>query len=196
MDEGGGFERLRSVVVTHGHPFEIGPVDDATLRQVAGELALPTEFASLYAVHGPVPSSNIPWVVEDAFVFAYDELVSAQAGYRWIGDGPTRSPEWPEAWVVVAAASGDPFLVDVTKEGCPVSFARHGAGSWTPIEVASSMVTFLEALARFEEILLGDFDLDVFDDDGLLPQFVQAVERELGGVLSSDQAARFAELLA
>lgn len=190
------FARLKAVVNGYGHAFETCALDSQTARTVSGELALPQSFVSLYEAHGPAERSSIPWVVEDLLVFAFSELPAAQAGYRWVGADRAPAPSWERNWVVVASVFGDPFLIDTSTESCSVLFARHGAGSWSPTEVASSMEAFLEALAVFEEVLLRRFDLDVWGDDGLLPKFVQDVERELLGILGTDQASRFAGLLA
>jgi hypothetical protein len=58
------------------------------------------------------------------------------------------------------------------------------------------MGSFVEGLVAFEGVLLDGFDLDVWDDEGLLPEFVAEVERQLGDVLTGDQASAFAALLA
>jgi hypothetical protein len=88
----------------------------------------------------------------------------------------------------------DPFFVDTTREPCPVLFARHGAGTWSPIEIASPVESFVTALVEFERVLLVDFGKEVFDDDGLIPEFVQSVEQRVGTVLTTDQTARFVRL--
>jgi hypothetical protein len=195
MDDANAFERLKSVVVSHGHTFETGPVDRGVLERVSSELSLPPGFVSLYVDHGPVPRSSIPWVVEDLLVVSFEELPEAQDGYGRAGDGRTPSPSWQTGWVVVASVFGDPFFIDTSRDGCPVLFARHGAGIWSPVEVASSMEAFINSLVGFEIVLLDGFDLEVWDDNGLLPQFVGQIEQELAGILTSEQAAAFAAIL-
>jgi len=191
-----GFAGLKAVLNGHGHVFETCALDTQVAQAVSGELALPRSFVSLYQANGPVERSSIPWVVEDLLVFAFSELPAAQAGYRWIGVDRATSTSWQSNWVVVASVFGDPFLIDTSAERCPVLFARHDDGAWSPTEVAVSMEAFLEALAAFEQVLLGRFALDVWGDDGLLPQFVEDVERELAGILGANHASRFAGLLA
>jgi hypothetical protein len=189
------FERLQALLVANGHAFPTAAAEAPTLATVTAELPLPPDLLALYADSGPAEGNSIPWVVERLSVFSITELVEAQAGYRWEGITREPSPVWWADWVVVASASGDPFFLDTTREPCPVLFARHGAGTWSPIEIASSMESFVAALVEFEQVLLSDFGREVFDDNGLLPAFVLEVDRRVGSVLTADQTARFIELL-
>jgi hypothetical protein len=193
--DGIGFGELEAVVSAHGHQFDTRPLDALTLRSVSDDLVLPSGFSSLYADRGPAERSSIPWVIEEMLIFSFGELPAAQAGYRWVGPERTPSPSWPPTWVVVASVFGDPFFIDTSRDGCPVLFARHGAGSWSPTEIASSMELFIVSLVQFESVLLDGFDLDVWNDDGLLPEFVGEVERKLADVLTAEQASGFAGLL-
>jgi hypothetical protein len=195
VTRGDVFESLRAAVEANGHTFQTVRADAATLAGVSAELALPPRLSALYAESGPAERSSIPWVVEDMSFFSVRELVSAQEGYRWIGAEREPSPLWSADWVVVASVYGDPFFVHTTRESCPVLFARHGAGTWSPTEIASSMESFVAALVEFEQVLLGDFRLEVWNDDGLIPAFVQDVEQRVGTVLTTDQTARFIGIL-
>ena len=58
------------------------------------------------------------------------------------------------------------------------------------------MESFVDSLVQFEGVLLEGFDLEVWDDDGLLPEFVREVEAKLADVLTPEQASAFAALLA
>lgn len=193
----GAFERLAATVTAHGHPFDTADTAPRVWKAAAAELELSPEFTALYTP-GPAARTTIPWIVEDLMVFSLGELAGAQAGYRWGGPQgvETRQEDWPANWVVIASASADPFIADTSKAGCPVLFARHGDGAWSPVEVASSMQDFLECLAVFEEVLLGRFDQEIWDgDDGLLRDFLEAVEQGLASVLTGPQAAAFVALL-
>jgi hypothetical protein len=57
------------------------------------------------------------------------------------------------------------------------------------------MESFIAALVEFDRVLLADFELEVFNDDGLIPEFVRAVEHQVGTVLTTDQTARFVGIL-
>jgi hypothetical protein len=190
------FEPLRVVLNAHGYGFETGPVDEPTLRRVSVDLALPRDFAALYAHGGPADDSSVPWVVEDISLFSFAELPAGQEGYRWTGSQRTPDPAWPTSFVVVASVLGDPFVVDTSATELPVLFARHGAATWSFITIASSMTSFFGGLAEFERVLIGDFDLEVWgDESGLLPAFLDAVERRLRDVWSDEQTSRFIGLL-
>jgi hypothetical protein len=189
------FERLQALLVANGDAFQTVAADALTLAAVRAELALPPGLLALYAASGPAEDSSIPWVVDDVVIFSASELVEAQAGYAWHGVTREPSPVWSADWVVVASCSGDPFFVQTTREPCPVLFARHGAGTWSPIQIASSMESFVAALVEFERVLLADFASEVFNDDGLIPAFVEEVERRVGSVLTPEQTARFVEIL-
>ena len=58
------------------------------------------------------------------------------------------------------------------------------------------MALFIASLVQFEDVLLKRLDLDVWNDDGLRPEFLSEVERQLGEVLTTEQASAFAALLA
>jgi len=122
--------------------------DDQTIVNCVNELGLPSEIAALYAAASPISGSTVPWVVEELAVFSVVELPDALEGYRWTGPERTGIPGWSVQWVVVAQALGDPFFLDLGTAGPSVCFARHGAGAWHPMEVAPSLTTFLEVLAR------------------------------------------------
>src|SRR5262249_16798035 len=141
------------------------------------------------------PGSAIPWVIEELSLFAASDLSEAQAGYRWTGAERTPSPAWHPEWVVIGSVFGDPFFVDTSHRDCPVLFARHGAERWSPVLVAPSMVAFIDGLARFEAILLGDFHRDVWTDDGLSRAFLDAVVSQLAEIWPHAQAVAFSSML-
>ncbi|WP_219105669.1 hypothetical protein [Austwickia sp. TVS 96-490-7B] len=47
-------------------------------------------------------------------------------------------------------------------------YTRHGAGKWNSIHFAPSIEVFVESLAIFEEVLLGDFAEDVWGSAGFI----------------------------
>ena len=193
----GAFAGLATTVTAHGYSCATARADIDEHLAVATELQLPAELAALYA-QGPAAGTSIPWAGEDLQVFSFEELPDTQAGYRWRGprEAQTRDAGWSSNWVVIAAAGGDPFIVDTSKAQCPVLFARHGAGAWSPVEIASTLQDFIERLVVFEGVLLGRSPEDIWDDDdGLRREFLDAIEREVGSVLSRPQAVAFRALL-
>lgn len=93
----------------------------------------------------PCAAQLDPVGVEEMLIFSFAELPEAQVGYCWVGVDRTPSHSWPATWIVVASVFGDPFFVDTSRGGCPLLLARHGAGSWSPGAVASSMESFIVA---------------------------------------------------
>lgn len=165
------------------------------MSAASDQLGVRAGFFRFYEAEGPADNTLIPWTVESLKLHSASELLDAQVGYRWIGEERVQSPSWLPTWVVVASVFNDPFFVDTSVETGPVLFARHGAGGWEPHEVASSMESFVQCLARFESVLLGRFDLDVWNDSGLRPDFVAEVKRAVGGVLTAEQVDAFIALI-
>ena len=186
------YERLKIELGRHGIPFETDEVTPTEVADVIAELELPPRLVHLLADQGPAPDSAVPWVVEELLIFALSQLVEAQDGYRWLAGTRTRLPEWLPNWVVIAAVFGDPFIVDLADPELPVSFARHGAGTWNLKRVAPSVDAFVESLIAFERVLLSDFDQDVWNETGLRPDFIRSVEEELAATLPSSEVSNFA----
>lgn len=184
------FDELRTLMVAHGRDFATAPVDASSVPEVTSALGLPEAFPELYRDTGPVAYGSVPWVAEPLHIYSFDELVTRQDGYRWFGGSRTPEPEWRPEWIVVADASADPFMADISQENLPVLFARHGAGTWMPVEVASSMPAFLDAVIAYERVLLERFAGEPFDADSeYVPGFLEAVGERLGQVLDPAQAA-------
>ncbi|MFC5263538.1 hypothetical protein ACFPJ1_15600 [Kribbella qitaiheensis] len=190
-----GFDALQQVLNSHAVPFRTERIPAVSVADVVSELNLPAVLELLYTQGGPVPSSSVPWVVEELFLFSIRELDTAQDGYRWTGPQRRRLPTWPSNWVVIAAIVGDPFIADVDGPAVPIYFAPHGAGAWRADRVAPTVTTFLEALTRFESVLLGDFDRDVWDEDGLRPDFLRTVKGALTELLPPAGMASFVRTL-
>jgi len=150
------FEVLQQVLASHGVGFSLALTSSTTVAQVSQELRLPPDFVDAYLPSGPASGSYVPWVVEQLMVCSFAELPGAQEGYAWSGPERSRLPGWAPSWVVVASIFGDPFFVDLEKDGLPVLFARHGAGEWRPRRVAPNMAAFLEVLSGLESVLFVD----------------------------------------
>ncbi len=177
------FGVLQRVLNSRGVPFQTERAPEAHLADAVAELRLPSRVVDLYREYGPAPNSSIPWVVEDLRLFSVTELAAAQEGYAWVQPARTPSSVWPPHRVVIASMFGDPFVANTSEAAVPVELARHGAGTWAPQQVAPSVDAFVLALASLESVLLGDFDRDVWDEQGLRPAFILAVERRLAEML-------------
>jgi hypothetical protein len=194
--EPGGFEVLRLELLAHGIELRTDAMHPNEAATVTAALGLPEAIANLYARSGPGPSSSIPWVIEEMFLYSVRELPAAQEGYRWSGPDQRVLTDWHPNWVVVASLLGDPFFVDVADARGPVLFARHGAGRWEAKRVAPGFAQFIEALAAFEGVLLGDFDSDVWTEDGLRGEFLDAVETRLARGLAGEELQAFMSAIA
>ncbi|TVT42845.1 hypothetical protein FNT36_01770 [Hymenobacter setariae] len=88
-----------------------------------------------------------------------DNFAEFQAGYRYnavtgevlIGE---QAGDFQPSWYVVAANYfDDPFYVDFLEQeaGFPVYFSFHGAGTWTPLRVAATLLDFTILLTALAE---------------------------------------------
>ena len=195
MSEGTGFTKLRDVVQSFGFPFETCGVASCSVGEVVEQLHLPPEFLDYYVAAGPAAETVVPWVVEELHLASFDELLRMQIGYRWADLNGTAIPSWPTPLVVFGSVFDDPIMVDGSPTSSAVFFARHGEGGWNPTEIASSLAEVVSALTNFEQVLLGKYDLEVWDDNGLLDDFVNDVRDSLRQTLTVEQAAAFVEMM-
>lgn len=136
----------------------------------------------------------VPWVAEDMAFFDLESLHGAQAGYRWDGydDSPAVLDGWNPAWLVIAEFSGDPVIASLESGETSVSFARHGAGNWSPREVAPDLSAFLSAMAVWMNVCLAEYGGEILDDDfELKADFKARLETALSGVLGEEHRAAF-----
>lgn len=83
-----------------------------------------------------------------------------QAGYRYnavTGEDVTGTQpgDFQPTWYLIAANYfDDPFYVDFSEGemGYPVYFSYHGAGSWTPLKVAATVLGFTELLTKLLDL--------------------------------------------
>jgi hypothetical protein len=186
-----GFDVLRHELGLHGISFETEQINTRDIGNVVEELHLPQQLVDLYLEASPTPNSSIPWLVEELQIFSIRQFSAAQEGYRWSSPQRTRLENWPTNWVVIAAVFGDPFIVDIGELGAPVYFARHGAGVWSARRVSPSLTDFIEVLTRFESVLIGEYDRDVWNDEGLRDDYLRASEETLREILPPGDLASF-----
>lgn len=195
MHGSAGFARLAEVIQSNGFSFDLCAPDLMLTREVAEQLSLPQEFIAYYESAGPATKTTVPWVVEELQLASFEELPSMQVGYRGGEIGAPQSSLWPAHLVVVGSIFDDPINVDLSSVSCAVSYARHGEGAWAQKQLASSLGTFLDALGDFEQVLLGDYGLDVWDDRGLRGDFIDDVSRSLVRTLTPGQVTNFVDLM-
>lgn len=89
----------------------------------------------------------------DAFPAGLDlygatELIKRQDGYAWNSVKQEKIPDWPENYLVIADAGGDPFCIDLTSKEGAIYTSMHGMGTW---EFELYAASFLEFLSELEQ---------------------------------------------
>ncbi|WP_144630614.1 hypothetical protein [Bordetella genomosp. 13] len=139
---------------------------------------------------------SIPWVAEDLYLFSHPtSLQAAQIGYAMDADGRPLEG-WPDDWIVLGHALGDPIIGRLALAHIEVMFARHGAGSWQPQVLAARMEDLAAALHAWGDLFLRQHGQDVYDDTyALRPGFVQALQARIREVLPQEQADVFMQMV-
>lgn len=158
-------QRLREelIALELARPFQ--PVAPAVVEAAAQHYGLPPSQRELLLALGQHGLSLLPGPYQELTLFAAPELERAQVGFRGprLGDDSFVAPHgWRRGWVVIAADSGDPYFLDVsrvTKQGeCAVYTAMHGTGAWDPLLAASSVEQFLRILLTWTRIVAPHHD--------------------------------------
>ncbi|NHB07380.1 hypothetical protein GWK53_12750 [Burkholderia cepacia] len=136
---------------------------------------------------------SIPWTADDLLLYGNQaSLALGQTGYRVDASG-RRLSGWHDDWIVLGQMGGDPVIV---VPGGDVLFDRHGAGSWGPSRVASSLAHFAHTLCIWCELYVGRYSRDIFDDTyEIRPAFLAEVRARIGEALPDVEAAVFMEMV-
>lgn len=137
---------------------------------------------------------EVPWVAEEMSFVDLHNLREAQAGYRWLGfdDSEGVVDGWNPEWLVIGSFSGDPVIASLDSTDTPVLFARHGAGAWTPRQVAPGLHAFLSAMAVWMDVSQGEFGGEILDADfELRTEFKERLAQALSSVLGQEHRAAF-----
>lgn len=139
---------------------------------------------------------SIPWVAEDIYLFSHPaSLRAAQIGYAVDADGKPLAG-WPDDWIVLGHALGDPIIGRLALAHIEVLFARHGEGSWQPQVLAPRLEHLAAALHAWGDLFLRQYHQDVYDDTyALRPEFVEALRARIHAVLPPAQANVFMEMV-
>lgn len=168
--------------------------DPDEISAVEAELGPFTETLRAWYLRAAPVEVWVPWTAEDMAFFDLDDLRGAQSGYRWHGnDESVVLAGWNPAWLVIANFSGDPVIASLDSDETPVSFARHGAGSWSPREVAPGLPAFLAAMAVWMNVCLGEYGGEIRDEVEfeLKPEFKERLAQALSGVLGPEHREAF-----
>ncbi|MDT8922646.1 hypothetical protein RBE51_07365 [Pseudomonas taiwanensis] len=126
-------------------------------------------------------------------LFSVEKLLGAQVGYRWVGHAGrvTRNTAWPSSNLVIMddSGGGKPIIAACGEVNTPV-FASYDAVA--PFKIASSLADFLMALANMIDVVYHEFNIfDVFDDDGMVEQFMRRMQEDVEPVLGMENFERF-----
>lgn len=184
-------DELAAAADRHGLAYSIDrPVDDAAAalaRDVFGP-----ELAGTIASEGHLGGLEVPWTVEELYLYRLDEIETRQAGYRTDARTGAVSPDWDPGKWAIADWAANPVSID--RDGS-IWYARHGMGSWTYKQVADDLERFTRALARWVELFVGG-DGDIFDeDDEIDPDKLRKIEETVLADLSPDSRAGFVAML-
>jgi hypothetical protein len=131
--------------------FEVRSADGRVRRHQEVALALPTALSRAFSHLAPEENLAVDMGTHALTLWAPQELIELQVGYRWHGFSGKRMPEWDERFVVFAEDGGDPLALRLDEPDGPVWLSHRGEGRHDFFEAASDLAGFFEALALFVE---------------------------------------------
>jgi hypothetical protein len=126
-------------------------------RQVFGQ-ALANDIASA----GYPGGTEIPWTVEELFVYSLEDLPDRQAGYRYDANTNAASVDWDSDRYVLADWGANP--VSIGNDGT-ICYSRHGDGDWSYIPIATDLPAFFKMLAAWLRYFVVEKGSNLFDDN-------------------------------
>ncbi|MGC4114678.1 MAG: hypothetical protein QM765_08730 [Myxococcales bacterium] len=153
--QAGGRVQMRPFVAATGGrlegDFEVRSADGRVRRLQRAELPLPSPLLRAFAHLAPVENLAIDLGSHRLTLWAPQELIELQVGYRWHGFNGKRMQEWDERYVVFAEDGGDPVALCLDEQDGPVWLSHRGEGRHVFFEAAPSLATFYEAVADWVE---------------------------------------------
>ena len=140
---------------------------EISLKPPQGEVSVFCEqvfgkpLAATIAGHGYPDGAELPWIVEDLYVYGLDELAERQAGYRTDASKSTPSAGWDITQFVIADWAANP--VTIGQDGV-VRHARHGMGAWTYTRIVADLPAFFVLLAAWLDYMRDKADA-LYDDN-------------------------------
>lgn len=129
--------------------FEVRNADGTTRRWQPATLPLPKPLAAALQLAAPAENLPIDMGTHRLTLWAPEELIELQVGYRWHGFTGKPIVEWDERFVVFAEDGGDPLALRLDEEDGPVWLAHRGEGRHHFFEAAPDLATFYGALAAW-----------------------------------------------
>lgn len=140
-----------------GVPIPLAPPGQAVDRDIFGD-ALAQEIAAT----GYPAGAELPWVVEELYLYSLEELAERQAGYRYDAATGEASTGWDASHYVIADWTANP--ISIGTDGA-IHYARHGQGNWTYAPIAPDLPGFFNLLAAWLRYFIVERGGDLFDDD-------------------------------
>lgn len=159
-----------SLKPAHGEPV-------AFCEQVFGK-----PLAATIAAHGYPKGTELPWIVEDLYVYGLDELAERQTGYRTDASKGTPSAGWDATQFVIADWAANP--VTIGQDGV-IRYARHGMGAWTYTRIVADLPAFFVLLAAWLDYMR-DKAGALYDENFEIPDTIRAEIRSKVLVMVDD----------
>lgn len=131
--------------------FEVRSADGRVRRMQPATLPLPASLGRAFAHLAPAENLGIDLGSHALTLWAPQELIELQVGYRWHGFNGRRMQEWDERYVVFAEDGGDPLALRTDEDDGPVWLSHRGEGRHTFFEAAPDLAAFYEAVAIWLE---------------------------------------------
>ena len=181
------------------------PTSLVALGRIEYDLPLSTELMYWYHTQAPAHEMVVPHRNGALRMYAPTDILARQSGLRWRslpGGGPGRLyDDWPSTWVAVGAIACAPIIAEVGVSATPVGLARRSADTWSAALLAPNLATYLEALARWLEVVVSATGARGAADvarvggvawragDGFAPEMASALARALAPVIPSEALA-------
>lgn len=139
---------------------------------------------------------SIPWSAEDLTLYGTPQSITqVQTGYGVDAQGKSL-PGWHPSWFVIGQLSGDPIIAKVDGPNCSVLFARHGAGTWAPQDLASTPSQFAQSIKTWCDLFVVEFGKKIYNDDfSVRADFLEQLRQSLDPVLSEPQKDTFMRMV-
>lgn len=131
--------------------FEVRSADGHVRRMQGVELPLPPSLCRAFACLAPRRNLSVDLGLHNLTLWAPQEIIELQVGYRWHGFSGKRMREWDERFVVFAEDGGDPLALRTDEDDGPVWLSHRGEGRHTFFEAAPDLASFYEAVAAWLE---------------------------------------------
>lgn len=140
-----------------GVPIALAPPGQAVDRDIFGDA-----LAQKIEATGYPAGAELPWVVEELYLYSLEELAERQAGYRYDAATGEASTGWDASHYVIADWTAN--LISIGTDGA-IHYARHGQGNWTYAPIAPDLPGFFNLLAACLRYFIVERGGDLFDDD-------------------------------